>query len=81
MMKLCGSGWRQRRTDQLPVSAFGGKESSVGPSNILRIQFPAVAITIPDERANRYLVRIVKGLLTHLYLNSIILIRPFTSII
>ena len=31
------------------------------------IQFPAVAITIPDERANRYFVRIVKGLLTHLY--------------
>jgi hypothetical protein len=31
------------------------------------IQSPAVAITIPDERADRYLVRIVKGLLTHLY--------------
>jgi hypothetical protein len=31
------------------------------------IQFPVVAITISDERADRYLVRIVKGLLTHLY--------------
>ena len=31
------------------------------------IQSPAVAITIPDERADRYIVRIVKGLLTHLY--------------
>jgi hypothetical protein len=28
---------------------------------------PAVAITIPEERADRYLVRIVKGLLTALY--------------
>ena len=32
-----------------------------------RILRPAVAITIPDERADRYLVRIVKGLLTDLY--------------
>jgi hypothetical protein len=31
------------------------------------ILFPAVAITISDERADRYLVRIVKGLLTHFY--------------
>ena len=31
------------------------------------IQFSAVAITISDERADRYFVRIVKGLLTHLY--------------
>lgn len=32
------------------------------------IQFPAVAITIPDERADRCYVRIAKGLLTHLNL-------------
>jgi hypothetical protein len=31
------------------------------------IQSPAVAITIPDDRADRYIVRIVKDLLTHLY--------------
>jgi len=31
------------------------------------IQSPAVAITIPKERADHYLVRIVKGLLTDLY--------------
>jgi hypothetical protein len=31
------------------------------------IQFPAAAITIPDERADRYLVRITKGLLAHFY--------------
>jgi hypothetical protein len=31
------------------------------------IQFPAIAITIPDVRADRYFVRIVKGLLTHFY--------------
>src|SRR5258708_15070452 len=31
------------------------------------IQFPAAAITIPDERADRYLVRIAKGLLTNFY--------------
>jgi hypothetical protein len=31
------------------------------------IQFPANAVTIPIERANRYLVRIAKGLLTHFY--------------
>jgi len=29
------------------------------------IQFPASGITIPEERANCYLIRIVKGLLTH----------------
>jgi hypothetical protein len=28
---------------------------------------PAVAITIPEERADRYFIRIVKGLLTQLY--------------
>lgn len=31
------------------------------------IQFPANAITIPEERANRYLVRTVKGLLTQFH--------------
>ena len=31
------------------------------------IQFPANAITIPEERANRHLVRIVKGLLTQFH--------------
>jgi hypothetical protein len=31
------------------------------------IQFAADAVTIPDERADRYFVRIAKGLLTHFY--------------
>jgi hypothetical protein len=31
------------------------------------VLLPAVAITIPEERADNYLVRIVKGLLTDLY--------------
>jgi|SRR5258707_5341521 hypothetical protein len=48
--------------------------SSSQPQSAVRVlverngnQFPATAITIPPERADPYLVRIVKGLLTDFY--------------
>jgi len=64
--------WRERvvgRTFRRSRALQASFAQSVVPVLARRngILSPACAITIPEERADRYFVRIVKGLLTHFY--------------